>query len=68
MPNWRFKRDAQYAARPLNYALEGLAWQPPPPVPEVLALPVSTGPTLSERYNSLTKQLRDSLQKATRTP
>ena len=38
------------------------------PVPEVLASPASTGPSLSERYNNLTKQLRDSLQKATRTP
>ena len=41
---------------------------PPPPVPEVLALPVSTGPNLSKRYNDLMQELRDSLTKATRTP
>lgn len=41
---------------------------PPPPVPEVLASPVSTGPTLSKRYDDLMLEFRDSLKKATRTP
>ncbi len=41
---------------------------PPPPVPEVLASPASTGPSLSKRYNDLMMQFRDSLAKATRTP
>ena len=41
---------------------------PPPPVPEVLALPASTGPNLSKRYNDLTTEFRASLQKATRAP
>lgn len=41
---------------------------PPPPVPEVLALPVSTGPTLTERYDALMREFLDSLKRATRTP
>ena len=38
----------------------------PPPVPQILAEPPSTGPTLSERYEILLKELRTSLEKATR--
>lgn len=32
------------------------------------ALPASTGPNLSKRYNDLTTEFRASLQKATRAP
>lgn len=38
----------------------------PPPVPQILAEPPSTGPTLSERYEALLKELRTSLERATR--
>ena len=41
---------------------------PPPPAPEILELPVSTGPSLSKRYDDLMREFRDSLNKATRTP
>lgn len=41
---------------------------PPPPVPDVLTLPASTGPSLSERYEILIQQFKDSLTKAARTP
>jgi len=41
---------------------------PPPPVPEILELPVSTGPSLSKQYDDLIREFRDSLNKATRTP
>src|SRR5687767_3584337 len=39
---------------------------PPPPPPEVLKESPSTGPSLSERYNILILEFRDSLQKAIR--
>lgn len=45
-----------------------ITFPPPPPVPDVLTLPVSTGPNLSKRYNDLTTEFRASLQKATRAP
>ena len=41
---------------------------PPPPVPAVLSLPASTGPSLSERYDALRKELKDLLEKATKQP
>lgn len=39
---------------------------PPPPPPEVLLASPSTGPSLTERLESLLGELRRSLEKATR--
>ena len=41
---------------------------PLPQAPQSLSLPVSTEPSLSKRYDDLTKEFQDSLTKATRTP
>lgn len=45
-----------------------ITFPPPPPAPDVLTSPVSTGPSLSERYETLIHQFKDSLTKAARTP
>ena len=39
---------------------------PPPPVPQILAEPASTGPSLSERWNALMQSVQESLRKATK--
>lgn len=40
----------------------------PPPLPVVLTLPASTGPSLLERYERSTETFRGSLEKAQRQP
>jgi hypothetical protein len=41
---------------------------PPPPPPAVLTSPVSTGPSLTERYERLLEELSRSLENAQRQP